>query len=229
MNNLKENPILEDAFNPGGGSGGDMGNDDAGNQIKYAEATYQIGGNQVVLLARPTQHLEPSVPPKPTSPGHIMLLAGGVLPQDVANGSVDIRGAKSVRITSGPPAAPLLSPATSSPGTNGVEIEVSKTQNISLERGDPADPTQASQLIAMTPGQILIDAQKGSLVLSSLTSIHLVVGQSSITIDTTGITIIGKPLVQINPVAPPLTYLYPPNDPMLEDPQSQPPPPPFPQ
>jgi hypothetical protein len=74
-------------------------------------------------------------------------------------------------------------------------------QNIMLDRGDPKVPT--SQSIHMTPGAIYVNGQDGEVMITSLKSITLAVGQNSITIDTTGITIIGLPAVQINPMGPP--------------------------
>ncbi len=51
MRNGEEYTSMPENMNSGGGSGGDMGRQDAGNQIKSAEATYQIAGNQVVLIS----------------------------------------------------------------------------------------------------------------------------------------------------------------------------------
>ncbi len=123
------------------------------------------------------------------------------MPEDITDGTVDIRGAKGVRVTSGPPSVPMLTPKCSFPGTDGVEIAVGIDQNITLDRGDPR--VQTSQSISLTPGQILINGQAGEIIINSLKKISLMVGQNSITIDTSGITIIGLPAVQINPMAPP--------------------------
>jgi hypothetical protein len=204
-----EERIMREVPNCGGGSGGDLGEDDGGNQIKSAESTYQIGGNQVVLVSRPTQHLDPTAEGT-KAPSRIVLVAGGAMPEDITDGTVDIRGAQGVRITSGPPCVPLFTPETSFDGTNGVEVAVGKDQRISLDRGDPRSPQ--SQSITLTPGQIFINGQTGEIVLSSLKKITLSVGQNSIVIDTSGITIIGMPAVQINPLAPPELPPLPPGE-----------------
>lgn len=60
----------------GGGSGGDTGMTDKGDQVKSAKHTYQIGGNQVVLVSRkptPVPGQDQSAPPDNS---RILLLAG---------------------------------------------------------------------------------------------------------------------------------------------------------
>jgi hypothetical protein len=170
----------------GGGSGGDAGMDTKGNQLHSATATYQIGGNQVVLVSR---H---NIPPQKSGPSRIIILAGGGLPGGFADdGTVDIRGAKGVRLTAGGLAVPLMSPDTSVGSTGGVEIAVDETQNVTIMRG--MEPTD--QWIQMTPTGISINAgPKGQLVLSA--------GMSSITISAAGIVIDGAPQTQINPGPP---------------------------
>jgi hypothetical protein len=183
-----------DEWNLGGGSGGGTGNDDDGNKLESASSTYQITGNQVVLLSR--EQVPPPVPPKQSGPSRIVILAAGKLPS-FNEGNVDIRGSKGVRITAGPPALPLVSPAVSSETTDGVEIAVSATQSIKLDRGDPSLP--ASQSIELTPGKVLIEGGVGEIIIESTTKITLAVGLNSITISQEGITIMGETPVQIMP------------------------------
>lgn len=178
---------MQEESNFGGGSGGGTGMTDEGNQFKSASGTYHIGGNQVVLLSRK------NLPPAPDGPSRIVLLAAGGLPGAFSDdGTVDVRGCKGVRVTAGPVALPMVSPKTSSADTNGVDIEVSEMQKIRIQRG-LLPPTV--QKINLEPNSIVIDAgMTGSLYLKA--------GTSQITIDTTGITIVGIPMVQINPGPP---------------------------
>jgi hypothetical protein len=182
--------------NLGGGAGGGTGMDESGNNLQSAGATYQIAGNQVVLLSRK------ALPPAKAGPSVITILAAGALPTFADDGNVDIRGAKGVRITAGPPALVSVSPPTRLASTDGVEIEVSAKQRITLDRGSSLLPT--SQSIALVPGSIVIDSGTGDVVIRSLTKITLEVGPNSITLDALeGITIRGLPFVQINPSGPP--------------------------
>jgi hypothetical protein len=135
--------MTPDEQNLGGGAGGGTGMDDHGNNLQSAGSTYQIAGNQVVLLSRKPVPLSPKVKP---GPSRIVLLAAGGLPTYADDGNVDIRGAKGVRITSGPPAIPMMSPDTASEATNGVEIIVGETQKVTLQRG----LTPLAQKIEMT-------------------------------------------------------------------------------
>lgn len=190
---------MNDERNLGGGSGGGTGMDDDGNKLESATSTYQIAGNQVVLLSR-----APVVPLKKPGPSRIVILAAGKF-DTLDDGNVDIRGSKGVRITAGPPALPPASPAVSSESTDGVEIMVSGNQSIDLVRGDPKLP--ASQAIGLSPGQIVLWGGTGEIMITSKTKITLAVGENSITIGPEGITIIGLPQVQINPMAPVLPEL----------------------
>jgi hypothetical protein len=174
----------------GGGSGGDTGMaGDAGNQIKSAKATYQIGGNQVYLVSRK------AIPggSNPPGPSKIALLAGGSPEAGfIDDGEVDVRGCKAVRITSGPLAIPMVSPSTSSESTDGIDLITSITQKIRLQHGITPE---INQRIELTTDGILIDA-------GMLGTLTLRAGLSEITIDMSGITIIGCPFVQINPGPP---------------------------
>ena len=170
-----------DENNVGGGTGGGGGSDDSGNNLQSCEATYQIAGNQVVLLSRK------SLPPGKPGPSRITVLAAGGLPTFADDGKVDIRGAKGVRITAGPPAIPEVSPPITADTTDGVEIMVSETQFVTIYRGQ----SPLNQKIEMFPNGILIDAGvSGMLTLKA--------GASQIILNAEGITIQGLPLVQIN-------------------------------
>jgi hypothetical protein len=184
--------------NSGFGAGGGTGMDDSGNNLQSASATYQIAGNQVVLLSRKALN------PAKAGPSVITILAAGALPTFADDGTVNVRGAKGVRVTAGPPGVlPVVGgPATGSSSTDGVEIEVSKKQSITLDRGNPLEPT--SQSIALIPGSIVIDSGIGNVIIRSKTKITLAAGPNSITLDALeGITIVGMPYVQINPTGPP--------------------------
>jgi len=168
----------------GGGSGG--GDDDGPNIIKTAECSYQIAANQVVLLTKPPTDPNPGAKPVPNV---ITILAAG---NELIDGNVDVRGSKGVRITTGPP--PLL--PVKSDSTDGVEIIVSETQNVTVQRG--LMPT-IDQSITMTPGNITIDGGVGTVTIQSMMEIKLSVagGVSSITLTPAGVIIKG-PLVMIN-------------------------------
>ncbi len=191
----------EDDENLGGGSGGaDCTEETKGDQTKSADGTYSIRANQVALTSWK------NIPPSADNDSRIMLLAsGGLDGAFIDDGTVDIRGCKGVRITAGPVALPAISPIMSAASTNGVEIEVDEAQSITMKRG--MLPV-VDQYITLTPSGITIDAGiGGTLTLSA--------GMSQITIGPAGITIIGMPLVQINPGAPaPPPPPLPPDEPL---------------
>ncbi len=174
--------MASDVLKMGGGSGG--GDDDGPNIIKTADRAYQIAANQVVLLTRPPT--DPDV--KPVANVITILAAGNT----ATDGNVDVRGSKGVRITTGPP----LLPPTKSDSTNGVEIIVSESQNVTVQRGLIPG---VDQTISMKPGNITIDGGGGTITVQSLTEITLSVagGVSSITLTPAGVIIKG-PLVMIN-------------------------------
>lgn len=149
------------------------------------DGDYSIAANSVSLLARPP--IPPATPNDPV----ISLVATG-LPLDPTAGRVDIRGGQGVRVTAG---LPLLPPTTSK-STNGVEIIVGETQNITIQRGLL---TGVDQLITIEPGAMMVDGGAGTITIQSLTEIKLSVmgGLSSITLTPMGIIIQG-PLVMIN-------------------------------
>ena len=166
-----------------GGSGG--GDDDT---HKFTLGSYEISASRVSLVTKIP--LDPMATPAPNG---ITLLAGG---NTFIDGKVDIRGSKGVRITSGPPAIPMVSPETTSDSTDGVEIIASEAQDVTIQRGMiPA----VDQLIQMTPGAIMVDGGVGTVTIQSLTSVKLQVagGISSITLTPAGIIIEG-PIVMIN-------------------------------
>ena len=128
--------------------------DDDGNNLQSASATYQIAGNQVVLLSRK------ALPPAKPGPSVVTILAAGGAP-DFA-GNVDVRGGTGVRITAG---SPLMIPLGASPpvadtSTNGVEIIVAENQKITIQRGAQTPvPFQSSfQKIEMTPDGIALQS-----------------------------------------------------------------------
>jgi len=166
----------------GGGSGGAPG-DTTSTHAKYVDGTYSIAANQVELMSR-----DP-LPPAAPDPCVITLLATNIAGMD---GEVDVRGAKGVRITAGPP--PL--PPTSTGSTNGVEIMVGEAQNITVQRGLIPG---VDQKMEMTPGSIVIDGGVGTITIQSLTEITLSVagGLSTISLTPAGIIIQGV-LVKIN-------------------------------
>ena len=174
--------MAEDDENFGGGSGGA---DDPGHRVVSADGTYEIRANQLALVSWK------NVPPSTDNESRILLLAsGGLAGAFMDNGTVDIRGCKGVRITGGPP-IPVVNPMMSVESTNGVEIEVGEQQSITIKRGMlPVD-----QYITLTQSGITINAGiAGTLTLAA--------GMSQITIGPEGVTIIGMPLVQINPGPP---------------------------
>jgi len=189
----------ENLENLGGGSGGDDDDsDDRGHQVISADGTYEIRANQLSLFTWK------NVPPSSDKESRITLAAiGGVAGGFMDDGRVDIRGCKGVRITSGPfMLIPILNPAMSVASTDGIEIEAGESQSITIKRG--MLPV-LDQYISLTDSGITIDAGiTGTLTLAA--------GMSQITIGPEGITIIGVPLVQINPGPP-----GPPPPPLPED------------
>jgi hypothetical protein len=164
----------------GGGSGGGPDLEPV-SHTESLEGAFSVEANQVQFISRPP------MPPAVPGPYTITVLAAGM----GMDGQVDVRGSKGVRVTAGPP--PL--PPTSSDSTNGVEIVVGETQNVTIQRGLlPVD-----QKIEMTPSGITIDAGMGSLTIKSLTQLTLSVaeGLSTVTLGPQGVTIQGI-IVQIN-------------------------------
>jgi hypothetical protein len=146
------------------------------------DGVYALGANRIEVMARSP------LPPVPPKPCNITLVATGL----AMDGTVDVRGSKGVRITSGPP----MLPPTASESTNGVEIIASEAQNVTIQRGlIPA----VDQMIEMTPGAIMVDGGVGTITIQSLTEIKIQVagGVSSITLTPVGIIIQG-PIVMIN-------------------------------
>lgn len=189
--------MADDDQDPGGGTGGDNGSEDHGHRVISAAGTYEIKANQVQLLSWK------NIPPATDNESRIRLLAmGGLDAAFIDDGTVDIRGIKGVRITTGPTPIPLFSPIMSADSTNGVEIETSEPQSITVRRG--LLPL-IDQYITLTPDGIVINAGiAGTLTLAA--------GMSQITIGPEGITIIGMPVVEINPGPP-----APPPPPLPED------------
>jgi hypothetical protein len=190
---------MEENFEyPGGGSGGDDDDDDRGHQVISADGTYEIRANQLSLFTWK------NVPPSSDNESRITLAAiGGVAGEFMDDGTVDIRGCKGVRITSGPfMMIPILNPEMSTTSTDGIELEVGESQSITIKRGLLPE---IDQYISLTDDNITIDAGvTGTLTLAA--------GLSQITISAAGITIIGIPTVTINPGPP-----APPPPPLPED------------
>jgi hypothetical protein len=188
----------ENSINPGGGSGGGDDPGTKGHRMVTSEGTHETRANQISLVSWK------NIPPGPDNQSRIGLLAmGGLEGAFIDDGTVDIRGCKGVRITSGP-LIPVINPEMSVASTDGIEIETGESQSITIKRGQLPE---IDQYITMTPTGITINAGlAGTLTLNA--------GLSQIVIGPTGITIIGLPLVQINPgsPAPPLPPL-PPDEP----------------
>jgi len=174
--------MIPDDIDTGGGSGGGP----AKFKAQSTDGRFSIAGNQIMLMSRPS--LAPVVP----DPFVISLLAIGT----GLDGNVNVRGSQGVRITSGPPAVPMVSPDTSSDSTQGIELIASEMQNITLQRGliDGVD-----QKIEMTPGNITVDGGVGPVTIQSLTEITFQVagGVSKITLTPAGIILQG-PIIMIN-------------------------------
>jgi hypothetical protein len=193
----------EDENLSGGSGGADCEEESKGDQAISADGTYSIRANQVALTSWK------NLPPSADNESRIMLLAmGGLEGLFMDDGTVDVRGCKGVRITSGS-LIPILNPIMSADSTDGIEIEAGEAQSITMKRG--MIPV-VDQSITMTASGITINAG----ILGTLT---LTAGLSTITIGPSGITIIGIPLVQINPgpPAPPPPPL-PPDEPVPPSP-----------
>jgi len=146
------------------------------------EGRFSISANQMLLVSRPPD------PPVMPAPCVITIAAPGL----GVDGKVDVSATQGVRIT----AAPLGLVPTDSDSTNGVEIMVGETQNVTIQRGLVPG---VDQKIEMTPSGITVDAGAMPMTIQSLSEITLSVagGVSSITLTPAGITIQGV-LVQIN-------------------------------
>jgi hypothetical protein len=163
----------------GGGSGG--GDADPGSHTHAIDGAFSVQANQVQIVSRPP------MPPAIPGPHSITILAAGM----TLDGKVDVGASQGVRITAGPPELP----PTSSDSTNGVEVMVGETQEITIQRGLI---TGVDQQIAMAPGSITVDGGIGTVTIQSLTEITLsVAGVSTIKLTPAGIIIQG-PLVMIN-------------------------------
>jgi len=180
--------------NPGGGSGGGEGD-----RSYSAGAAYQIGANEVVILAMPQ-----AIPADPTSPVpcQISMVAASGEPPLPGDGQVRVRGAQGVRITTGPDE---VVPA-DSPTTNGVEIEVPEEQTVMVNVGETTmilSAEGATIAAGMTTVDVTaegINLEAGlSTVAITPESIEFQVaeGLSSITLTPEGIVLKGV-IIQIN-------------------------------
>ena len=120
------------------------------------------------------------MPPAPPSDNVITILAAGY----GVDGLVNVRGSKGVRVTSGPP--PM--PETKSSDTNGVEVIVGETGNLTMQRGLIPE---VDQKMEMTPEGITVDGGAQKVTIKSLTAIELSVceGIAKISIGPEGVTI----------------------------------------
>lgn len=166
----------------GGGTGGGGG---GSKHAEFFDDKHIIVANQLELLAR---HPMPGLV---GSKSVITLLATdntGPVPLGT-EGEVDVRGAKAVRITSGP-FIPGVGPPTASDSTDGVEVAVGEAQKVTILRGLIPG---VDQKIEMAPGSITVDGGAGTITIQSLSQITLSVGggASTITMTPAGITIQG--------------------------------------
>jgi hypothetical protein len=171
--------MIPEQINDGGGTGG-------GPDSKFrhfsTEGRFSISANQMLLVSRPP------MPPVAPAPCVITIAATGL----GVDGKVDLSGSQGVRIT----AAPLGLVPTTSDSTNGVEIMVGETQNVTIQRGLIPG---VDQKVEMTPSGITVDGGTMPITIKSLTQINLSVagGLSTITLGPEGVTIQGI-LVKIN-------------------------------
>lgn len=178
--------MVEELTKEGGGSGGEGSSPD---RVESVKGSYGIKANSVEVLCMPP--LPPAVP----GPSVITLAATGL----AIDGLVNVYGSQGVRVTAGPP----MLPPVASDSTNGAEVVVGETQNITLQRGLLPG---VDQKIEMTPSGITVDAGAMPVTIQSLTQITLSVagGLNTITLTPEGITIQGLmitiqgALVQIN-------------------------------
>lgn len=175
-------PKIDAPLTGGSGGGSIPAGPEQGGNTSYHDGTYTLAANALALVSRP--------PLPPAIPGEylISIFAPGL----AADGRVEVNASQGVRVTAGPP----MMPSASSEGTNGVEVIVGETQEITIQRGLIPD---VDQQILMTPGAILVDGGVGTVTIQSMTEVKLQVaeGLSSITLTPAGIIIQGL-LVSIN-------------------------------
>jgi len=170
--------MAEEEKQNGGGSGGGP---DLDHHQEFM-GTFGVAANQVSLVSRPP------FPPAPAAPYVIKIFSPGA----GEDGFVDVRGSKGVRITTGPPPIPPMH----SDSTNGMEVEVSEAQNITLKRG--LIP-MVDQKIDMAPGQITVDGGEGVVKIQSVTSIEISCAMGACSIKLTPAAIILQgPIIMIN-------------------------------
>jgi hypothetical protein len=165
----------EDQNELGAGSGGG----DVKDIPQYSDGLVSTVAGQLEFVAHPP------LPPQEQKPPIISMLAADLTGMQ---GKVDVRGAKGVRLTSGPLAIPMLSPPTTSDSTDGIELVASEAQNVTIQRG--LLPS-IDQVISMTPGNITIDGGIGTIMIQSMTEITLSVagGATMIRLTPAGIQI----------------------------------------
>jgi hypothetical protein len=177
--------VIKDSIIVGGSGGSPDASANAKDHSETFDGAFTVSAQAVAFMSRPP------LPPAPPGPNVISLLATDLLGMG-ADGTVEVKGAKGVRLTAGPPT--LV--AAHSDSTNGLEIAVGEVQNVTIQRGLLPG---VDQKIEMTPSGITIDAGAMPITIQSLTQITLSVagGLSTITLAPEGVTIQGV-LVQIN-------------------------------
>lgn len=166
--NTSEDTVTQAGFG-GGTGGGAQGTDRA----EILDGTFDLAANRIKICARPP--IPPAVPERCV----VTILATGT----GVDGLVDVRGSQGVRVTAGLPVAL----PTSTTSTNGVEIAVGATNNVTIQRG--LLPTDGK--IEMTPAGITIDAGAMGVTIKSLSSIELSVagGVTKLHLGPEGVTI----------------------------------------
>lgn len=154
----------------GGGAGGGP---DGADRRESIDGTYDLAANAISFCARTP--LPPSAPTETV----FNILAAGL----GADGRVNVRGSRGVRVSAGPPSLP----ETDSTGTNGVEVVVGPAGSLTLQRG--LLPTD--QKVELTPTGITIDAGAAAVTIRSLSSIELSVagGLTKLRLSPEGVTI----------------------------------------
>jgi hypothetical protein len=166
---------LQGTIQEDGHGGGTGGGPEPSDHVVSIEGNFDVSATNVAISARTP--MPPAIPAGST----VSILASGL----GTDGRVNVRGSRGVRVTAGPP--PGL--PTDSTGTNGVEIVVGQTGNLTLQRG--LLPTD--QKIELTPAGITIDAGSMAVTIKSLSSIELSVagGLTKLRLGPDGVTIEG--------------------------------------
>lgn len=173
---------MDPPLGAGSGGGPDFTTTPGGHGVEYKDGNGGIHATQLLFTATGASG---DLACQPV----VTIVAGDGQSMD---GRVEAHGSHGVRLSTGPPKFP---PA-SSPNFNGIQLQVSETQQISLRRG--LLPTDNE--IQLNPGFLVVDGGAGAILINSDTSIKISVanGLSSIILTPAGITITGL-ITQINP------------------------------